>query len=524
MLARPAVGVAIGAVLALAAPAAYADEAELLFDPTTVVEIDLDLPAASRDALTSDPGEYVDATVSLTGVHGSYGPLAIGARLKGSASFRPLTRKAAFKLKFGHSVKGQRLLGLKTLTLNNMVQDPSMVHELLAYEAFRAAGIAAPRTGYAYLRVNGADYGVYLNVETPDGVFLPRWFASTAHLYEGEAVDLAPGGADRFEVDEGSESDLADLDSLIAAVGDSADGWAERMEPVADLDQMTRMWAVEKYIGQRDGYVGNHNNYYLHSDLAGRFSMLPWGTDQTWSLHLPFGPDSVRGRMFARCLDDPACEAIYRAALGDVRGSIDALHLDELATSTAAMLHPWQVIDPRREHSLEHIQAAVAATSEFVRTRPLDNHWLYPPPEEQPPPATDPLPTLPGSDAPAPLGPWVRATADRVGTLVQRQGLRGLANGFSHMLSPGRAGVATQQIRTRAGVVVARGIKRFRNGGTSRIYVRPTSAARRVLRGSNTLRMVVRISFDPAGDGQPVRSSSTVKVGRPGFEPGTDGL
>jgi hypothetical protein len=489
----------------------------VLFDPTRVVEIDLELPEASRDALASDPGEYVDATFSLTGPAGSYGPLAIGARLKGSASFRPLTRKAAFKLKFGHSVKGQRLLGLKTLTLNNMVQDPSMVHEVLAYEAFRAAGIAAPRTGYAYLRVNGADYGVYLNVETPDGVFLPRWFPSTEHLYEGEAVDLAPGAAERFEVEEGSESDLADLDSLIAGVGDSADGWAERMAPVADLDQMTHMWAVEKYIGHRDGYVGNYNNYYLHSDTAGRFSMLPWGTDQTWSLHLPFGPDGVRGRMFARCLDDPACEATYRAALADVRATIDALHLDELATSTAAMLRPWQIADPRREHSLEHIQAAAAATAEFVRTRPLDSYWLYPPPEEQqPPPPTDPLPIPPGSDALAELGPWVRATSERVGTLVQRQGLRGLANGFSHMLEPDRAGVATEEIRTRGGVVLARGVKRFRAAGTSRIYIRPTGAAAQILRGRNTLKLVVRTSFDPAGSGKRVRSASTVKVGRIG--------
>ena len=75
-----------------------------------------------------------------------------------------------------HSVSGQRFFGLKTLTLNNMVQDPSMIHELLAYKVFRSAGVAAPRTGYAYLRVNGADYGVYLNIETLDTVMLPRWF------------------------------------------------------------------------------------------------------------------------------------------------------------------------------------------------------------------------------------------------------------------------------------------------------------------------------------------------------------
>jgi hypothetical protein len=145
-LAGPLVGVAICAALTLVAPVARADEAASLFDPTTVVEIDLDLPEASRDALASDPGEYVDATFSLTGPDGSYGPLAIGARLKGSASFRPLSGKAAFKLKLGHTVKGQRILGLKTLTLNNMVQDPSMLHEALAYEVFRAAGAPATRT------------------------------------------------------------------------------------------------------------------------------------------------------------------------------------------------------------------------------------------------------------------------------------------------------------------------------------------------------------------------------------------
>ena len=44
---------------------------------------------------------------------------------------------------------------------------------------------------------------------------------------------------------------------------------------------MTRMWAVERYLGHWDGYT-TKNNYYLVSDPSGRFQMLPWGTDQTW--------------------------------------------------------------------------------------------------------------------------------------------------------------------------------------------------------------------------------------------------
>jgi hypothetical protein len=39
------------------------------------------------------------------------------------------------------SVAGQRFQGLKKLTLNNMVQDKSMIHETLAYASFRSAGV-----------------------------------------------------------------------------------------------------------------------------------------------------------------------------------------------------------------------------------------------------------------------------------------------------------------------------------------------------------------------------------------------
>jgi CotH kinase protein len=515
-VAAPLIGAALWVALTVAPPVAGADEAASLFDPASVVEIDLELPADSRDALALDPAEYVDATFTLSGPGIDYGPVAIGARLKGSASFRRLSGKAAFKLKFGHTVKGQRFLGLKTLTLNNMVQDPSMVHELLAYEAFRAVGVAAPRTGYAYLRVNGDDYGVYLNIETPDDVFLSRWFPSTGHLYEAEVADLVPADAERFAVDEGDESDLADLEGLIAAVNDPADGWTERVAPLADLEEITRMWAVEKYIGHRDGYVGNRNNYYLHSDTAGRFSMLPWGTDQSWiwGWRLPFGTDAALGRMFHRCLADSTCEAMYRVALDDVRATVAALDLEELATSTAEMLRPWQIADPRREQSLARIDEVVVETLAFLRARPLDTNWSFPLPEDgsDPGPAPPVVATPPESSAVTSLGPRIRAMADRVRTLVRRQGLRGLANGFSHLHAADRAGIVIEEVFAPARVLVARGAKRFSGPGRGRIYIRPTGAARRTLRGKTALELTVRITFDPAGRERPIRRSTVARV------------
>lgn len=49
-----------------------------------------------------------------------------------------------------------------------------MIHETLAYASFRAAGVPASRTGLAYVRLNGEDIGVYLDLENLDDIGLAR--------------------------------------------------------------------------------------------------------------------------------------------------------------------------------------------------------------------------------------------------------------------------------------------------------------------------------------------------------------
>ena len=404
-------GVAGLALLALAPAARGAeDQAAPLFEPTKVAEIDLGLPQASRDALASDPDEYQDGTFTMRSGGQTYGPLAVGVRLKGGSTFRGLDAKAAFKVKFAHSVRGQRLLGLKTLTLNNMVADGSMVHETLAYEAFRAAGVPAPRTGYAYVKVDGDDYGLYLNLETPDDVSLPRWFASTEHLYEGEhGSDVVPGGAGTFEVDEGDEGDLSDLEALIAAVHGSGP-YTERMATVADLDEFVRMWAVERYIGHFDSYTSfkssyQPSNYYLHSDEAGRFTMMPWSTDGAWQQALPFDAEGG-GVMFNLCLADSACAGRYREAVRALPGVLAPLRLGSRATEIAEAIAPWQAQDPRKEWTAQQEAAQLRWTRNFIARRPAQvEDWL--------------APRRAGGRSPR-----VSTTADRIPALSMRLSLR----------------------------------------------------------------------------------------------------
>lgn len=372
------------ALLALgtASPAAALTAAEM-YEPGAVVVVDLQLSPASVAALEAEPEEYVEGTFSLAptdgtpaGVGAFSAPLTVGIRLKGESSFRDLGGKAAFKVKFAEFVKGQRFLGLKNLTLNNMVQDPSMVHEALAYAAFRAAGVPAPRTGYADVRVNGEEFGVHLNLETLDDIAMERLFGSfetpPQHLYEGQAgVDVVPGAAGQFEIDEG-EDDSADLEALIDAVAASSPGFSERMQGHADLEEMVRMWAVERYISHWDGYSGHQvpNNYYLFSDPLGVFQMLPSGTDQAWSASsLGFGPPGPA--LFEACFADPPCASLYIDALREARDVVTAMDPGSTAQQLATLLAPWQQLEvaPRKPFGPAEIGAAAAGVGVIAAKR-----------------------------------------------------------------------------------------------------------------------------------------------------------
>jgi len=378
------------------------DEAAPLFRPDAIYAIDLQLPPASFKTLEDEPEvEYVEGTFSIAASDGSpdgVGPFSpprmVGIRLKGGGgSFRALKdEKAAFKIKFNFEnskgEKGKKFLGLKKLTLNNMVQDASMLHETMAYEAFRALGVPAPRTGYANVYVNGVNYGVHLNVETYDDVSLPRHFASTQHLYEADApgTDVRTGEQDSFEIDEG-DPPATDLEVLIAAANDAVGDWSNGMAGVADLEEMARMWAVERYIGHWDGYAGvvepvappvRPNNYYLHSEDSGLFSMLPWGTDQTWGMDVEFDEPSG-GLLFNECLADASCDELYVEALRETQGAVAGLDLDAQAGCLAELLAPWQALEgaDRREFDAEQIAEGVDEADEFLAARPDElSDWL----------------------------------------------------------------------------------------------------------------------------------------------------
>jgi hypothetical protein len=504
---------------------ALAAEEDFLYDPGTVNVIEMTLPPAAIKGLEDEPFGYQGGgTVVVTPTDGTPGGKGtpsktfqnVEIKLKGKpqGSFESLAGKAAFKLKFK---KAEPFFGLRKLTLNNMTQDPSMIHESLAYTAFAAADVPASRSGYAYVWLNGENYGLHLNLESLDNIALPKIFGTpfdskTQHLYEAAeyGADFYPGKESRFEVDEG-EDDTSDLTELIAEVdAAAADPLPSSLSTLVDLDEMTRMWGVEKYIGHWDGYAGEGipgeeefnehrpNNYYLYSDSTGRFSMLPWGTDQTWNERLEF--DGQDGRLFDLCLEDETCAGLFSTAVAHALERVGGLDLGAQAAATEAMLLPWQALeeDPRKPYDADQIAAAVEGTRDFITERPAEAEtWLNgasPPP---PPPIKIPVRTTPTPEdhrnvtiRPLPRSPLHALGVARLDDRV-RSRVRVDAAGRAVLL--GKARIDGENRR------VCRDEARVDHAGTFTLVCRLSHRALERLQ-RHSLPLVLHIAFTPEGD------------------------
>ncbi len=150
-----------------------------LYDPKNLPRFDLEIPPESIAGLNKDGRAYARATLK----YGAETVADIGVHLKGEASFRPLAKKAAFKLKFDEFVPDRTFRGLERMTWNNMMEDPSFIAERLSYLVFRTAGLPAPRANSALVYVNGAYYGVYTNLETEDKTFLRAYASTTVRTF-----------------------------------------------------------------------------------------------------------------------------------------------------------------------------------------------------------------------------------------------------------------------------------------------------------------------------------------------------
>ncbi|MSP56657.1 MAG: hypothetical protein EXR69_13810 [Myxococcales bacterium] len=330
--------------------------------------IDLQIPESSWASINLDPYGPVEATLGYERVW-----LPVTLHLKGVyGSLRTLQQKCSFSIDLNDARPGGTLRGLQKLKLNNMVQDPSGVHDTLTYTLYRAAGLAAPRTGYVQVYVNGEYYGVYANIEAEDDTFLTRNFGETGDLYEGAyGVDFYDGHETLFECDEcANPDDRSDITAVITVLnGDATDAGIAALDEVIDLDQFLTNMAIEAYTLHWDGYT-TANNYRIFLDPSeDRFVILPWGVDQTW-IDEYYDPWSGLGRVLTFCNANPGCAANYNDRLLEIADLAESLHLDVTLADLLRTYNDDFVADPRVEWDLAAHNRYVSSTRTHILSGP----------------------------------------------------------------------------------------------------------------------------------------------------------
>lgn len=352
------------------------DLSEELYALDRLPRFDLTIAPDQLDALAAQPEVYARASFR----YGDEEVAEVGVRLKGEYTFRPIDAKASFKLKFDEFVPDQRFRGLRRMTLNNGIEDPSFTAERLTYLAFRNAGLPAPRANNVTVYVNGELFGLYVHLETEDKTFLARWFGSDdGNLYEEQGEDWRPGNEGGFELETneaaGDKSDLTALFAAVEAAGDET--LLADVAHILDTDRFLRHCALEGLVNQWDGYAYTRfgpNNYRIYHDPStGKFSLLPWGMDMSMK---PFEGqqnldlDDPSGLLLARCLASEGCRATYRAIVEEEAARFAALDLPAVADAARAQIEAAVAEDPRKEIDEDDFVATWQTVVDFASQRP----------------------------------------------------------------------------------------------------------------------------------------------------------
>jgi spore coat protein H len=327
-------------------PSLQSANAAELFAATGVPTFDVYLPKADWEALKVHAREeqFVPAQACFNGravgtvglrFKGSYGTLYECFDTQGNM----ICPRLSMKIKFDEYVPGQRFFGLKRLAFNAYMHDDSRMKEKLAYDVFRAAGIVAPRSAWAVLKVNGESQGLFGMVEPVDGRFTAdRWSGNPdGNLYKELWPTHATDSQILLALETNEESvDIGGYHAFAQALTSADDGsLLETLGRYMDLDYLARFMAVEDAVISYDGITyfwtdrvnTTNHNYFVYEESPTRFTLIPWDVESTFWIdpthaapHWTVIPTdcSLTYSYWGGLAYAPGCDGVFRALNKDL--------------------------------------------------------------------------------------------------------------------------------------------------------------------------------------------------------------
>ena len=191
-----------GAALGIRVAAHAMGYEERLFDHTKVHTVDIVMNDWEDFITNAVSEEYYAADVVIDGEACKN----VGIRAKGNTSLSTVaslgSERYSFKIEFDHYDSAKSYHGLDKLSLNNLIQDSTMMKDYLTYTMMQAFGVNSSLCSYVYITVNGEDWGLYLAVEGVEDAFLNRNYGSDhGKLYKPDSMNFGGGRGNGMDFD-----------------------------------------------------------------------------------------------------------------------------------------------------------------------------------------------------------------------------------------------------------------------------------------------------------------------------------
>jgi len=375
------------AAILLAPATAAAQTPDDLFNPDVVNRLDLLVNTRDWEKLQANfqLNDYYPADLRWNGVT----VRNVGIRSRGRASRNEA--KPALRIDMNRYTSAQTFLGLKSILLDNLVQDPTGIKELVTMRLYERMGIPSPREAHVALYINDNYAGLYGLIESIDKDFLGRVFGerepgdteNDGYLFEYEWVDpwrwdylgndLTPYSV-RFDPKTHEQGSMAELygpiEEMVRAIAQGSD-FVSSVSPYLDLTHLMRHLAVQNFVAEPDGILGgagtaNFNLYRFEASTRSQF--IPWDEDiafetAEWSI-FQFHADYP---LMRRAMEVPALRNAYLDALLEVTTA--AGWLEQEMRTRRAQITPFMHMDAVKPYFNEQFDAAMDALISFPAAR-----------------------------------------------------------------------------------------------------------------------------------------------------------
>ena len=257
----------------------------------------INLPPAGTTS-TTEP-DYVDVTLKFNGKTWKN----VGYRLKGNSTLRTAWTQGNYKLPFRLNfdkfeekyagITNQHFFGFEELSFSPGAKDQSLIHEKMASDVFRQAGIPAAVTAFYKVYVDigsGLKYcGVYTAVEVPDDNMIKAQFGEeSGNMYKPESNFLNFNQAVFEKKNNETAADYTDVKTFITALNSATRTsdpakWRTDLEAIFNMEHFLKYLAINNTIVNWDSYGVMAHNYYLYNHTTKKLTWIPWDHNEAFA-------------------------------------------------------------------------------------------------------------------------------------------------------------------------------------------------------------------------------------------------